>query len=119
MKKVVLNVKKKPYSETSGLTFYVLEEIIMSVGFPGTDGYKYLEHYENLSYPYKNQSGNEVKLISLDETDYEVFFEIQGDYPIGMLSEIADEITLLNFDYQEQYNQFLEKVKNQLDITKL
>lgn len=117
MKKIILKVMKIPVA--GGLAFYVLENTIMSAGFPWSEGYFYLEYYEKPSYPYENRVGWETKIISLEETDNDVFFEIHGDYQIGLLSGIADEITSLGGKHNQHYALFLQKIHEHLDVTKL
>lgn len=119
MRKHILKVNKQPYREDSGLTFWVYKPIQMGQPYPGALGYEYVEHYEKLSFYDEEKVGSQVRYLDKSETDYAVFFELDGDYSPGRLTEIAKEVSTDTKPYQEQYEAFLLMAREEVQLTKV
>ncbi|MBS4199326.1 hypothetical protein KHA93_06625 [Bacillus sp. FJAT-49732] len=119
MRKHILKVSKQPYREDSGLTFWVYKPIQMGQPYPGEHGYEYVEHYEKLSFYDEVKVGSQVRYFDKSETDYAVYFEINGEYSPGTLTEIAKEVSTGENIYREQYEAFLLKAKDKVRLIKV
>lgn len=119
MERYIVKVEKPSGTDRNRLTFWVLEEVNVDMHgitfkYKHVEEYNILKHYETSAVggaPYGHLSGK--------ETDWEVFYEISGEYRVGTLTTIANKIVSEVSDYTAQFTAFVNYLESELGLHKI
>ncbi|MFF2885076.1 hypothetical protein [Bacillus toyonensis] len=119
MERYIVKIVKPPGTDRGQLTFWVLEETNAEM-YGASHQYVHVEEYNILRhYETSAVGGAPSGHISGQETDWEVFYEILGEYCEGTLTNIANEIVNEFSDYTEQFTAFVNYLESELGLHKI
>lgn len=119
MERYIVKIVKPSVTDRGQLTFWVLEETNVEM-YGASHQYVHVEEYNILRhYETSAVGGAPFGHISGQENDWEVFYEILGEYCEGTLTNIANEIVSGISDYTAQFSAFVNYLEFELGLHKI
>lgn len=109
--KYFVKVNKKPYREGDHLAFkvFINEDHLIAGALLHQ---RTIEHFERLGYGDEDATGTRQNVISKEETEHVIYFDLGDNYEERYLTGIANDIVSRKMVYKDQYAAFIEHLKS-------